>query len=61
MEQNKKPNRERDERIALCFTPEEKGIVKDFAKMERLPASTLIRKIILDKAEEYKNKQKEKY
>lgn len=47
-----KQNREREQRISLCFTEYEKAKVKAYANKERLQPGVLIRKMILDKADE---------
>ena len=52
MEEKNKPNREREQRISLCFTEDEKKKVKAYADKERLQPGVLIRKMVLDKAEE---------
>lgn len=52
MEEQKQPTRERECRVSLCFTEEEKKKVKAYADKERLQPGVLIRKMVLDKAEE---------
>ena len=53
----KQPNRERDERISLCFTDEEKKQVKKLADTERLQPGVMIRKMVLDKAAELEKEE----
>ena len=52
MEQKNKQKREREKRIALCFTNDEKEKIIIYSKKERLQPGVLIRKMILDKIDE---------